>query len=44
MYLRPLYRKLLEGAVVVLYGDGARGRQFPQVEFMGHSLALSVGR
>jgi lauroyl/myristoyl acyltransferase len=43
MYLRPLYRKLLEGAVVVLYGDGARGRQFTQVEFMGLSLALSVG-
>ena len=43
MYLRPLYRKLLEGAVVVLYGDGARGRQFTRVEFMGCSLALSVG-
>ncbi len=43
MYLRPLYRKLLEGKVVLLYGDGARGRQFTRVEFMGHPLALSVG-
>jgi lauroyl/myristoyl acyltransferase len=43
MYLRPLYRNLLEGAIVVLYGDGARGRQFTRVEFMGYPLALSVG-
>src|SRR5882724_5220851 len=43
MYLRPLYRKLLKGAIVVLYGDGARGRQFTRVEFMGYPLSLSVG-
>jgi lauroyl/myristoyl acyltransferase len=43
MYLRPLYRKLLEGAIVVLYGDAARGRQFTRVEFMGYPLMLSVG-
>ena len=43
MYLRPLNRKLLEGAIVVLYGDGARGRQFTRVEFLDRSLALSVG-
>ena len=42
-YLRPLYRKLLEGEIVVLYGDGARGRQFARVDFMGHPLLLSVG-
>jgi phosphatidylinositol dimannoside acyltransferase len=42
-YLKSLYRKLLEGEIVVLYGDGARGRQFARVDFMGHPLLLSVG-
>jgi phosphatidylinositol dimannoside acyltransferase len=42
-YLRPLYRKLMEGEILVLYGDGARGRQFVSVDFMGRPLLLSVG-
>jgi KDO2-lipid IV(A) lauroyltransferase len=42
-YLRPLYRKLREGEILVLYGDGARGRQFVSVDFMSCPLALSVG-
>ncbi|HXH13117.1 MAG TPA: lysophospholipid acyltransferase family protein [Alphaproteobacteria bacterium] len=42
-YLRPLYRRLCAGDVVVLYGDGARGQQFTRVPFLGHSLSLSVG-
>jgi Kdo2-lipid IVA lauroyltransferase/acyltransferase len=42
-YLRPLYRQLLKGEILVLYGDGARGRQFVSVEFMGHLLCLAVG-
>jgi len=43
MYLRPLYRKLQQGAVVVLYGDGARGGHFTQVNFLGFPLSLSLG-
>jgi KDO2-lipid IV(A) lauroyltransferase len=43
VYLRPLYRQLRAGGVVVLYSDGARGRQFTRVPFLGCSLALSVG-
>ena len=43
LYLRPLYRKLCEGAIVVLYGDGARGQQFTRVTFLGHPLSLAVG-
>jgi lauroyl/myristoyl acyltransferase len=43
LYLRPLYRKLQAGGVVVLYGDGARGEQFTRVDFLGHPLALSAG-
>jgi phosphatidylinositol dimannoside acyltransferase len=43
VYLRPLYRQLCEGAIVVLYGDGARGQEFTQVNFLGHRLALSTG-
>jgi lauroyl/myristoyl acyltransferase len=42
-YLRPLYRKLQQGAIVVLYGDGARGGHFTQVDFLGLPLSLSVG-
>jgi KDO2-lipid IV(A) lauroyltransferase len=42
-YLRPLYRKLQQGAIVVLYGDGARGGHFTQVNFLGLPLSLSVG-
>jgi KDO2-lipid IV(A) lauroyltransferase len=42
-YPRPLYRKLQQGAIVVLYGDGARGGQFTQVDFLGLPLSLSVG-
>jgi phosphatidylinositol dimannoside acyltransferase len=42
-YLRPLYRKLHQGAIVVLYGDGARGGHFTQVNFLGLPLSLSVG-
>lgn len=42
-YLRPLYRKLQQGAIVVLYGDGARGGHFAQVNFLGLPLSLSVG-
>jgi hypothetical protein len=43
LYLRPLYRQLCEGAIVVLYGDGARGQQFTRVAFLGHTLSLAVG-
>jgi lauroyl/myristoyl acyltransferase len=43
LYLRPLYRKLREGAVVVLYGDGARGEHFTQANFLGYRLSLSLG-
>ena len=43
MYLRPLYRRLLQGDVLVLYGDGSRGRQFTTVNFMGYPLLLSAG-
>lgn len=43
LYLRPLYRKLRTGAVVVLYGDGARGQQFTRVPFLDRVLSLSVG-
>lgn len=43
MYLRALYRQLLTGTIVVLYGDGARGHRFTQVQFMGYPLSLSVG-
>jgi KDO2-lipid IV(A) lauroyltransferase len=43
MYLRPLYRRLRQGDVLVLYGDGARGQQFTTVEFLGQPLHLSVG-
>ena len=42
-YLRPVYRKLQQGAIVVLYGDGARGGHFTQVNFLGLPLALAVG-
>jgi KDO2-lipid IV(A) lauroyltransferase len=42
-YLRPLYRKLQQGGIVVLYSDGARGGHFTQVDFLGLPLALSVG-
>jgi KDO2-lipid IV(A) lauroyltransferase len=42
-YLRSLYRKLQQGALVVLYGDGARGGHFTQVDFLGLPLSLSVG-
>jgi KDO2-lipid IV(A) lauroyltransferase len=42
-YLRPLYRKLQQGAIVVLYGDGARGEHFTRVNFLGFPLSLSVG-
>jgi lauroyl/myristoyl acyltransferase len=43
MYLRPLYRKLQAGAIVVLYGDGARGGHFTQANFLGYPLALATG-
>jgi KDO2-lipid IV(A) lauroyltransferase len=43
LYLRPLYRKLSEGAIVVMYGDGARGQQFTRVTFLGYPLSLAVG-
>jgi lauroyl/myristoyl acyltransferase len=43
MYLRPLYRQLLSGAVVVLYGDGIRGQRFAPSIFMGNPLSFSVG-
>jgi lauroyl/myristoyl acyltransferase len=43
MYLRPLYRKLRENTVVILYGDGARGGHFTQVSFLGYPLWLSLG-
>jgi lauroyl/myristoyl acyltransferase len=43
MSLRPLYHKLREGEIVVVYGDGARGQGFTRVEFMGHPLSLSTG-
>jgi phosphatidylinositol dimannoside acyltransferase len=43
MYLRPLYRQLLSGAVVVLYGDGIRGQRFAPSVFMGNPLSFSVG-
>jgi KDO2-lipid IV(A) lauroyltransferase len=42
-YLRPLYRKLQQGAIVVLYGDGARGEHFTRVNFLGFPLSLAVG-
>jgi lauroyl/myristoyl acyltransferase len=42
-YLRPLYRHLMQGEILVLYGDGARARQYVSVEFMGHLLYLAVG-
>jgi lauroyl/myristoyl acyltransferase len=42
-YLRPLYRKLREGAVVALYGDGARGEHFTRANFLGCQLSLSLG-
>ena len=43
MSLRPLYRKLREGHILVVYGDGARGQGFTRVEFMGYPLSLSTG-
>ncbi len=43
MYLRSLYRRLLQGEVVVLYGDGARGSQFTRVDFMGYPLLIPLG-
>jgi lauroyl/myristoyl acyltransferase len=42
-YLRSLYRKLLEGEILVLYGDGSRGQRFVTTEFMGCALSLPVG-
>lgn len=42
-YLRPLYRKLLQGEIIALYGDGARGSDFIMVEFMGQPLLISAG-
>jgi phosphatidylinositol dimannoside acyltransferase len=42
-YLRAIYRKLIDGEILVLYGDGARGRQFVSVDFMSYPLLLSVG-
>jgi len=42
-YLRPLYRQLMEGGILVLYGDGVRGRQFVSVDFMSYRLLLSTG-
>jgi lauroyl/myristoyl acyltransferase len=43
MYLRPLYRRLLAGDLLVMYGDGARGHGFTRVPFMGYPLSLSTG-
>ena len=43
IYLRLLYRKLQQGAIVVLYGDDARGGHFTQVNFLGLPLSFSVG-
>jgi lauroyl/myristoyl acyltransferase len=43
MYLRPLYRRLIRGEIVALFGDGARGGEFVKVNFMGHPLLLSSG-
>lgn len=43
MSLRPLYHKLREGKILVVYGDGARGQGFTRVEFMGYPLSLSTG-
>jgi KDO2-lipid IV(A) lauroyltransferase len=43
MYLRPLYRKLRDREILVVYGDGARGQGFTQVDFMGYPLSLSTG-
>ena len=43
MYLRPLYRRLLAGDILVIYGDGARGHGFTTVPFMGCPLSLSTG-
>ncbi len=40
---RLLYRRLLQGEIVILYGDGARGTQFTRVHFIGASLLLSTG-
>jgi lauroyl/myristoyl acyltransferase len=43
MSLRPLYRQLREGHILVVYGDGARGQGFTRVDFMGYPLSLSTG-
>ena len=43
MYLRPLYRKLQQGEILVIYGDGAKGGEFTKVSFMGHPLLLATG-
>jgi lauroyl/myristoyl acyltransferase len=43
MYLRPFYHKLRDGEILLVYGDGARGRGFTKVAFMGHQLSLSTG-
>jgi lauroyl/myristoyl acyltransferase len=42
-YLRPLYRKLLLGEILLLYGDGVRGGQYTSVDFLGFPLSLSTG-
>lgn len=42
-YLRPLYRTLRRGEILVVYGDATRGVEFVNAEFMGRSLALSAG-
>lgn len=43
IYLRTLYRRILKGEVVVLYGDGARGADFAKADFMGHPLLFPTG-
>ena len=42
-YLRPLYRALRRGEILVVYGDAARGGEFVNAEFMGRSLGFSAG-
>lgn len=43
IYLRSIYRRILKGEAVVLYGDGARGADFVNADFMGQPLLFPAG-